>query len=101
MAVDGLPAERGCESESNAVIFSWDLLLKRCPVMHFDESTWVAVSWWSDWRTFGFLPWPGDFGDQPAIVAEAMRVCVQVENEVSAGRERDATKGAPWLGTHR
>lgn len=34
-----------------------------------------AIGWWSEFKTMGWLPWPGDIHAQPAFVYDALVIC--------------------------
>jgi hypothetical protein len=40
------------------------------------------VSWWRNWETLKTLPFDGELGDQPAYVAEVIRLCADSLAEV-------------------
>jgi len=40
------------------------------------------MQWWSDWRMFKTLPWPGsDIKEQPAFVYDAIVLCERAYDE--------------------
>lgn len=50
------------------------------------------VAWWRNWEATKALPFDGDIGDQPAYVAEALRLCADTLAEVQHEQMR-ATHG--------
>lgn len=61
----------------------------RCPQSQITADSWVAYSWWSEWKAAGLLPFPGAIGDQPAYVTEAILVCENAVNGFRNEQQRE------------
>ena len=81
---DKLRVLRNCDTEENQNI-AWDWMpsLRRCPWSQIDDETWSCVSWWSEYKELGALPWGGnDLMEQPNFVIEAILACTEIKNAV-------------------
>ena len=91
---DRLRIIRNCDSEQNENI-AWDWMpsLRRCPWSQIDEEAWTCVTWWSEFKEFGTLPWGGnDLMEQPNFVLEAIVACTEIKNslEIEKARKRQS-----------
>ena len=74
--------QRGCESDSKDIAYEWDPDLRRCPKSQLTPEVMHILGWRRDWRMFQGLPFPGEWGAQPAYVCDALRLCVDADAEV-------------------
>lgn len=59
--------------------------LPRCPWSAPDE-VWECIGWWSDWKTYGMLPWDGEMSDQPAFVVQAVQLVEGLRSKLEGER---------------
>ena len=90
---DKLRILRNCDSEENEnIAWDWMPTLRRCPWSQIDQETWTCVSWWSEYKELGVLPWGGgDLMEQPNFVIEAILACTEIKNslEIEKAERRD------------
>lgn len=52
---------------------------------------------WSRWKRLGFLPWPGEIGDQPAFLVQAFELIENVIEDLTARQRRKAEQHAAMI----
>lgn len=87
-ADDELRGLRNCDGETNQNIgWEWAPELRRCPWSQLSDDAWEVVRWWSEWKSYGVLPYGGsDLMEQPAYVLEGIEICEETAAEVRRKR---------------
>ncbi len=70
---------------------SYDASIKRCPKLALTDEVNDLLGVFYDWRDLQLLPYPGDIGDQPAYIVEALRACLQATIEANEQWQRQQT----------
>ena len=84
---------RNCEGEEGkglALNFAWAPSLRQCPWSFVTDESWSYISMFKAWKNMGLLPYPGDIGDQPFWVFQALEIVGDAvsESEVRAANVR-------------
>ena len=93
---DKLRVLRNCDTEENQnIAWEWMPSLRRCPWSQIDAEAWACISWWSEYRELGALPWGGgDLMDQPNFVIEAIIFCTELKNSIEL--EKAERRAQAW-----
>ena len=80
-----------CNDETSpGLAFDFAPELRRCPWSQLDPETMDIVSWFSDHRDFGLLPYGSErIDDEPAFVLEAFRL---IKSEIAKAESRQRAR---------
>jgi len=90
LADDTKRQERNCDCESNDGFFlEWAPEHRRCPNATITPEVNHVIQWWSEWREYKVLPFPGEMRDQPAYVFEAIRACSEEARKIEQEKSKE------------
>lgn len=86
--------ERGCDAPSPSLLLPFAPDVRRCPRAIVGPLAHQWVELYARWRTLEELPFPGGWGDQPAVVGDAF---FQIAGALAASaRERAEEELSRW-----